>query len=363
VNHPGNKKSKSAALHKPVQAVRFRRALLRWYDAYRRDLPWRGEHDAYKIWISEIMLQQTRVAVVLDRYGRFLSRFPSLHALAAAQVTSVLVEWSGLGYYRRARALHAAARIVVREHGGKLPQSAEGLRHLPGIGRYTAAAIASIAFGEVVSVVDGNVERVLQRFCGPSSIRANEDYWRRAGELLDPQRPGDFNQAMMELGATVCLPRAPLCSQCPLARLCRGRAQLAGARKLRRPDTTESRKKVRAAYRVLLHQSCVYLVQRPADATLMPSMWELPQRAERIPVSSAAASSVRLRHSITNTDFEIIAGLERQASRRELVGANRNRQDPGATPGSARWVHIRRLNRLPLTGLARKILRRFSLLD
>ena len=351
MNHSGDRKSKRAALHKAVQPARFHRALLRWYDAYRRDLPWRGERDPYKIWISEIMLQQTRVAVVLDRYRRFLSRFPTVRALGGARVSSVLVEWSGLGYYRRARALHAAAGIVVREHGSKLPQSAEALRGLPGIGRYTAAAIASIAFGEAVPVVDGNVERVLQRFCGANSIRTNEDYWQRAGELLDRQRPGDFNQAMMELGATVCLPQAPLCPECPLAQLCPGRAQFAGARKLRRPDTTESRKKVRAAYRVLLHQSCVYLVQRPADATLMPSMWELPQRAGDIPASSAAASSVRLRHSITNTDFEITAQLERAGAKREVVGA------------SAKWVHVQRLNRLPLTGLARKILRGFSLLD
>ena len=363
VNKPGNKKSKSAALYKPVQPMRFRRALLRWYDAHQRDLPWRGERDPYKIWISETMLQQTRVAVVLDRYSRFLSRFPTVRALDGARVTSVLVEWSGLGYYRRARALHAAAGIVVRQHGGKLPQSAEALRGLPGIGRYTAAAIASIAFGEAVPVVDGNVERVLQRFCGANGIRTDEDYWQRAGELLDQQRPGDFNQAMMELGATVCLPQAPLCPQCPLAQLCRGRAQFTGARKLRRLDAAEVRKKVRAAYRVLLHQSCVYLVQRPAEATLMPSMWELPQRAGDTPVSSAAASGVRLRHSITNTDFEITACLERRATRREVAGSNDSRRHAGATSGSAKWVHVRRLNQLPLTGLARKILRRFSLLD
>ncbi|HZR30077.1 MAG TPA: A/G-specific adenine glycosylase [Terriglobales bacterium] len=350
MNHSANKKSKPAALHKPIQAVRFRRALLTWYDAHQRDLPWRGEPDAYKIWVSEIMLQQTRVAVVLDRYSRFLSRFPSLRALAAARVTSVLVEWSGLGYYRRARALHAAAEMVVREHGGKLPRSVEALRSLPGIGRYTAAAIASIAFGEAVPVVDGNVERVLQRFCGLNSIQVNEDYWRYAGELLDDRRPGDFNQAMMELGATVCLPQAPLCPQCPVAQLCRGRAQFSGTRKLR-AERTESRKKVRTAYRVLLHQSCVLLVQRRPDATLMPSMWELPQRAGDIPASSAAASSVRLRHSITNTDFEITAHLERAGAKREVVG------------DSTKWVHVQRLNRLPLTGLARKILRRFSLLD
>jgi len=167
----------------------------------------------------------------------------------------------------------------------------------------------------------------------------------------------------MELGATVCLPQSPLCPQCPLAQLCRGRAQFTGARKLPRLDASEARKKVRAAYRVLLHQSCVRLVQRPADATLMPSMWELPQGARGKLTSSAAAASIRLRHSITNTDFEIIAHLERRATKRESVGTSDSRRDAGATSGAARWVHMRRLNRFPLTGLARKILRRFSLLD
>ena len=331
------------------QATRFRRTLLRWYDAHKRELPWRGERDPYKIWVSEIMLQQTRVAVVLERYVRFLKRFPTLRALARARVMSVVAEWSGLGYYRRARALHEAARIVVHEHAGRLPQSAAALSRLPGIGRYTSSAIASIAFGEALPVVDGNVERVLQRFYGKSSLGSMEHYYQRAGELLDPRRPGDFNQAMMELGATVCLPFAPVCSECPLARLCRGRRQFNG-----RPKPTPSRtgarparKKVRASYRVLLHDGAVCLVERPRNATLMASMWELPQAAPRAPKS---AQQVRLRHSITNTDFEIVAHLERLKT--ELKIQN----------NSARWIPLSRAGNLPLTGLARKILRRFLLL-
>jgi A/G-specific adenine glycosylase len=220
------------------------------------------------------------------------------------------------------------------------------------IGRYTSSAIASIAFGEAVPVVDGNVERVLQRFYGPSSIRNHEDCWRRAGELLHTERPGDFNQAMMELGATVCLPKMPLCSACPLAQLCRGRKQFTSSRKLRMPTAPESRRKVRSAYQVRLHQSCVYLVQRPASATLMPSMWELPQHSGK---TEKSASCVRLRHSITKTDFQIVACLEQE---KEAVRAKVHAQE-----SSARWINIQRLNRLPLTGLTRKILQRFSLLD
>ena len=313
--------------------------------------------DPYKIWVSEIMLQQTRVAVVLERYPRFLARFPTIAALAAARVTSVLAEWSGLGYYRRARAMHATARLVLRKHSGKLPSTAEALRELPGVGRYTAAAIASIAYGERVAVVDGNVERVLQRLYSRSAIRigtrtrirTHEDYWRRAEELLDPRRPGDFNQAMMELGATVCLPATPRCFECPLKHLCRGRVRFQRPHGRTRPEATASRKKVRAGYRVLLDGGRVYMLQRPKDAALMPSMWELPPANGTKP---KAETSIRLKHAITDTDFEIVAHLERTTRTRKMNGE-----------GPARWVELSNAGELPLTGLTRKILRGFSLLD
>src|SRR5690348_15098757 len=207
-----------------VARLRFRRALLRWFDRHKRDLPWRKTRDPYRVWLSEIMLQQTRVAAVVDHYQRFLRRFPTVEKLAAARESSVLAAWSGLGYYRRARMLHAAAKEVVNDRGGEFPKSAEDLRLLPGIGRYTAAAVASIAFDEPVAVVDGNVERVLRRMTG--THLAGEDLWRAAGELLHRQRPGDFNQAMMELGATVCLPREPRCLLCPISDLCATRGEL-----------------------------------------------------------------------------------------------------------------------------------------
>lgn len=343
-----NKKIESTSFFKTADVTRFRRVLLRWYDLHKRDLPWRGEKDPYKIWVSEIMLQQTRVAVVLDRYSRFLKRFPTVRALAAARVSSVLAEWSGLGYYRRARALHTAAGIVAREHGGRLPQSAAALAHLPGIGRYTAAAVASIAFGEAVPLVDGNVERVLQRVYGPSLVRTQKDCWRHAGQLLHTERPGDFNQALMELGATICLPAAPLCSRCPLAQLCRGRKQFSSPPRVQRTNAAEERRKVQASYRVLLHDNHVYLVQRSPNATLMPAMWELPPVGDK---RVSLAQCVRLRHSITNTDFEVFAYLEKRGRASEIKS------------GLATWVRVDRLNRLPLTGLARKILRSFSLLD
>ncbi len=252
----------------------FRKRLLAWYDAHARDLPWRETDDPYRIWLSEIMLQQTRVAAVIAHYHEFLRRFPTVEKLARAREASVLAAWSGLGYYRRARMLHAAAKVVVGEQSGKFPETAKGLRELPGVGRYTAAAIASIAFGEPVAVVDGNVERVLQRVSGRPL--AGEEFWEAAERLLDRGRPGDFNQAMMELGATVCTPRAPACLTCPVLELCATRGEMAGAAKA-------PRQKKREIHYALDYRNDdsregkVFLVQRARDARLMAGMWELPE--------------------------------------------------------------------------------------
>jgi A/G-specific adenine glycosylase len=256
------------------QRAAFQTGLLAWYDAHARDLPWREDRDPYRVWLSEIMLQQTRVAAVIAHYHEFLRRFPTVEKLAAAREASVLAAWSGLGYYRRARMLHAAAKVVVRELGGKFPTTAAELLELPGVGRYTAAAIASIAFGEPVAVVDGNVERVLQRVSGRRL--AGEKLWDAAEALLDRGRPGDFNQALMELGATVCTPRSPACLTCPVIELCATRGEIAGAAKSAR------QKKREVHYALGLrdgdgHAGKVFLVQRPPDARLMAGMWELPE--------------------------------------------------------------------------------------
>ena len=221
------------ARHDPEseKTARLRTRLIEWYEQNRRDLPWRNRKDSYAIWVSEIMLQQTRVAVVVDRYQAFMTRFPSLVSLALAPEQDVLALWSGLGYYRRARMLHKAARFVADNYQGNLPETAEELRALPGIGAYTADAIASIAHGEPVAVVDGNVERVLCRLAGwDSASRTGAAALRRkidelAAQLVDPARPGDFNQALMELGATVCLPRKPQCQVCPVSGDCKTRGE------------------------------------------------------------------------------------------------------------------------------------------
>ena len=274
------------------------------------------------------MLQQTRVAAVVEHYQRFLRRFPTVEKLASARESSVLAAWSGLGYYRRARMLHAAAKWIVKEHAGQFPSQLEKLRALPGVGRYTAAAIASIAFGEAAAVVDGNVERVLGRLRGESLT--GESRWEFAEELLDRQRPGDFNQAMMELGATVCVPRQPMCLACPVTKWCATRREL--------PATANKapQKKREIHYAFDSRDGSVWLTKRAVAESLMPGMWELPE----VPANDTSSDVwLTLRHSITVTDY--------------VVKVRR-----GAAPQtSGKWVANSRLPTLPLTGLARKILK------
>jgi len=345
----------------------FRRLLLEWFDDNARDLPWRRTRDPYAIWVSEIMLQQTRVAAVVEHYARFMERFPTLPALAKAKEDEVLACWSGLGYYRRARMLHKAARFVAQELKGKFPAKATELRALPGVGEYTCAAIASIGFDEAVACVDGNVERVLTRVRGWTERTAVAAKIRKAaGELLDRSRPGDFNQAMMELGATVCLPRRPLCPHCPVAEPCATRGEHAvGARKkmrsrkaayafllrAREPGGVKSRGRAanngRAPQRPEL---AVLLEQRPAEASLMAGMWELPE------IDSAHADAARrlldVRHSITVTNYYVtVYGYHADAE-----------SDLPQSKGTRRWVESRELAEIPLTGLARKVLKRLKAL-
>jgi A/G-specific adenine glycosylase len=313
----------------------LQRALLAWYDHNKRDLPWRQTRDPYRIWVSEIMLQQTRVAAVLPRYGKFLRRFPSVEKLGSARVASVLAEWSGLGYYRRARNLHAAARVIVHDYGGKFPQRSDQLCQLAGIGQYTAAAIASIAFDEPVAVLDGNVNRVLGRLAG-SSNSAHQS-WAAAQRLLHRKRPGDFNQALMELGATVCLPGEPLCDQCPIKTFCRTRGR--GELQSRKPR----QRKASASVALSIRRDSVLLVQRRADERLMSGMWELP--GVELPAASDEVL-LTVRHSITVTDY-LVSVIMR----------------PAVPKGKGKWIKRSKLDRIPLTGLTKKILRKANIIE
>ena len=248
--------------------------LLAWFDAHKRDLPWRGVGDPYAVWVSEVMLQQTRAGSVVPYYRRWMERFPDVGALADADPEEVLRLWRGLGYYARARNAHRCVRRVRDEYGGAFPSSADRLRALPGIGPYTAAAVASIAFGEAVAAVDGNVRRVVARLFDlpdPSLAQARD----LAGGLMDGTRPGDFNEAMMELGATVCTPRSPSCGACPVAAGCRARtAGTVAERPLpRRRGPVPTRVwEVRVA---ASPRGRTLVVRRPPEG-LLGGMWEFP---------------------------------------------------------------------------------------
>jgi len=312
----------ASAIRNHLDAQQFSRSLLGWYQGNKRQLPWRGESDPYKILVSEIMLQQTRVAVVEDRYKKFIAQFPTVEALARAREQTVLAAWSGLGYYRRARNLHAAAREIVSRGG--FPSSSEALQELPGIGRYTAAAVASIAFGEPVAVVDGNVKRVLQRITGKDLSEVQ--HWQTANALLAPEASGDFNQAMMELGAVVCVPGNPLCLGCPVIDFCATR----GAEERQKRAV---RNKAVLKYALCVKGGKVLLQQRPSTHSLMPGMWELPPFNH----NQAAQPLMKLKHSITTTDYSV------------LVFAGNLRK--------GQWVLLQNAERFALTGLTRKILR------
>ncbi len=274
--------SRSEDLQSVVGKTSFRQALLRWFDEYRRDLPWRQAEEAYAVWVSEIMLQQTQVATVIDYYERWMERFPSVYELADAEIDEVLELWSGLGYYRRARYLHSGAQRVVDEFDGRLPSTVSELKKLPGIGPYTAGAIASIAFGAVEPLVDGNVERVISRLFAlsgdPKRGSTRGQIWARAEELVDPDRPGDFNQALMELGSLVCALRSPSCQSCPTRQWCLarkiGKAE-AFPESAKRAKPLPMRARACVVYAEVGDQRRFLLRRRPAKG-LLARLWEFP---------------------------------------------------------------------------------------
>jgi len=257
----------------------FRKQLLAWFRQFQRDLPWRRTNDPYRIWVSEIMLQQTRVAAVIPYYERFLEHFPDIRALAQAPQEEVLRLWSGLGYYSRARNLQHAAQQIVAKHGGEFPRNEKDALALPGIGSYTAAAILSIAYKEKFAVLDGNVARVLARIDAIRGDLRESQRWQslqvNADQLLDPKSPGDWNQAMMELGATLCTPRSPQCLLCPIARFCEGR-------KLGIAESLPEKRKKRATVSVTL-AAAVFIDKEGRTLLLPPPQSEKDAAADHVP--------------------------------------------------------------------------------
>ncbi len=316
--------------------------LLAWYRQGHRDLPWRGTADPYRIWISEIMLQQTRAQAVVPYFARFLERFPTVEALAAAGEDEVLAVWSGLGYYLRARNLRVAAQRIVA--AGGFPREYAAIRALPGIGDYTAAAIASIAFGLPHAVVDGNVLRVVARVendaADIASARTRDRFQAIVQEWLDPADPGGFNQALMELGATLCLPRNPQCLLCPLAPVCgASEAGTAGQLPLKRRGANAV--EVEGVLLIARRGRRVLLRQRPADARSMAGFWDLPT-PDDLPAARTGESFGFIDHTITNHHYRL-----------EVVAAAVRRTGP-----DFRWFEPARFADIPLSTRARKALKR-----
>jgi A/G-specific adenine glycosylase len=362
----------------------LRQLLLEHYDAHRRELPWRESQEPYRVWVSEIMLQQTRVETVIPYYDRWMERFPTVEALAEADEEPVLKAWEGLGYYSRARNLHRSALIVRERLGGVLPQDSRGLKTLPGIGEYSAGAIASIAYGEVVPAVDGNVRRVLSRLFDLEDP-ADASLRKRAGELVDPTRPGDWNEALMELGATVCTPRSPGCTVCPLSGECRALAE--GTQDLR--PASKRRPRVRSvSYAVVVAVNSadeLLMVRRPPDG-LLGGLWEFPAveigAADSVPRGGALDVGSRLgercrarleglgvqlapqtdrfgvlpevRHAFTHLKAVYrpvsVVGVDEQAS------SDRPTPSDGLAPREQAWVSPEQAEHLPLPVAQRKIM-------
>lgn len=354
--------NRSPRRREPTPAV-LRNALLGWYQRAKRDLPWRRTRDPYRIWLSEVMLQQTRVESVIPYYERFLTAFPSVSSLAAAPLDAVLKCWEGLGYYARARNLHRAAQRIVDEYGGRVPLSAAQLAQLPGIGRYTAAAIASIAADEPAAALDGNIKRVLARlFCvdapidGPATVR---ELWRLADQCLAREAPGDWNQALMELGATVCTPRVPQCGGCPLRRHCA--AAEAGVQQfLPRKQRRRTLPIKRVAVGVVRGESGMFVVRRP-ERGLLGGLWGFPSAAIAQAAEAPAALRAALRetYALRAVEFRLVAEVEHVFTHFKLRAQVFEATARGLAPQSAaaRWADAAQLRTLALPRVDRKILK------
>ncbi|HKA99863.1 MAG TPA: A/G-specific adenine glycosylase [Methyloceanibacter sp.] len=345
---------------------RIAASLLAWYERERRNLPWRAgpckTSDPYRVWLSEIMLQQTTVKAVLPRYAQFLRQWPNVKALASAELGQVLAAWAGLGYYARARNLHACARAVAAQHGGKFPQNVAALRKLPGIGDYTATAIAAIAFGERATPVDGNIERVIARlFAVTTPLPAAKAEIKGLADTLTPdKRAGDFAQAMMDLGATICTPRRPACALCPLRPDCRGLAEGLAEALPYREEKRERPTRRAAAFVALRQDGAVLLRQRPLKG-LLGGMLETPSSPwlETGPNGKALSGFAPLKadwrklpgvveHSFTHFHLELVVyradvGIDAKPKR-------------AAAPDSCGFVAQRDLARAALPSLMRKVL-------
>jgi len=349
-----------------VKRQELQRALLAWYRRSRRDLPWRRARDPYAIWLSETMLQQTRVETVLPYYRRFLEELPTVRSLAEAPESRVLSLWSGLGYYRRARMLHAAARRIVREHRGELPRDVEGLRQLEGVGDYTAGAVASIAYGVRAALVDGNVTRVLSRLFAveddTSTSAGKARIWGIARDLVSsaPGDPGDWNQSLMELGAVVCTPRGPACERCPVEASCAARAR-GLVDELPRSSAKRPPTQVRRISLVLVSAKPgrILLARRRPDV-LFGGLWEPPSVEGGGDAAGALAARLGVDASTLEPVGEVLHVLTHRRMRVTVMlgklPARRRWPIPGPDYDAARAVETADLGQIAHATLTRKVL-------
>jgi A/G-specific adenine glycosylase len=333
--------------------------LLGWYRRNKRDLPWRRSKDPYRIWLSEVMLQQTTVKSVLPYYEAFLEHFPDLATLAAASEEKVVAAWSGLGYYHRARNLRLGAQHVLAQHAGRFPKTLEAALAVPGVGLYTASAILSIAYGVPLPVVDGNVRRVLSRLLalrGPG-FRSDGPYYNKAEELLDKGAPGDWNQALMELGATVCTPRAPACPACPLRAPCQARAlELQEELPERRPRKAPVDVELAAA--IVERDGRILLVRR-GEGRLMGGMWELPQTSLESRGLVDLVPELRRRHGLELVSGPLLVQARHAITFRRIRAfgySARLVRHPPSDPERFLWTRPEDVRSLPVSSLTRKLI-------
>ncbi|HKB21993.1 MAG TPA: A/G-specific adenine glycosylase [Methyloceanibacter sp.] len=350
--------------HRPDESIA--EVLLAWYDRERRHLPWRADPgetpDAYKVWLSEIMLQQTTVKAVLPRYGLFVRRWPDVAALARAELGEVLGAWAGLGYYARARNLHACARAVVEQHGGRFPESEAELRKLPGVGGYTAAAIAAIAFGARATPVDGNIERVVARlFVVTTPLPEAKSEIRALAETLTPaERPGDFAQAMMDLGATICTPRRPACGLCPVRPDCHGYTAALAEILPYRDEKAERPVRRGATYVAIRSDGAVLLRERPLKG-LLGGMLETPSSPWGDEVPKGKVVHI---HAPVKAEWRKVPGLVEHTFTHFHLELSVYRAEVGpdavvkraASPARCRWLKLRELSGAALPSVMRKVI-------